>query len=498
MKEEFLRMEGICKAFPGVQALKDVNLIVLKGEVMALIGENGAGKSTLMKILSGVYQKDSGRIIIEGQNVNIQSPLDSQKLGISVIHQELNLMPNLSIAENIFMGREKRRSRFFLDKKETYRESMQLLKMVGLEIDANTMVKDLSIAQRQMVEVAKALSLNSKLIIMDEPTSSLTDREIEILMDIIRNIKDRGVSIIFISHKLSEIFNIADRITVLRDGNTVGTVDAKDCDEEALIQMMIGRELKDIFDKVQGEVGDTILEVKGLSSGKVLKNISFTLKRGEILGFAGLVGAGRSELMRAIFGIDDFDEGEIYLEGRKVTIKHPLDAIKLGIGFVPEDRKLQGLILGMTVRENITLPSLEKMSSNGFVNIKKEKTVCDEFIKKLLIKTPHQEQKVLNLSGGNQQKVVISKWLAIKPKILILDEPTRGIDVGAKKEIHSLMSRLTREGVTIIMVSSELPEILGMSDRIIVMHNGVITGEMSRSEATQNKILKLAISELTA
>jgi ribose transport system ATP-binding protein len=498
LKQELLRMEKIYKSFPGVDALKDVNISINKGEVMALTGENGAGKSTLINILSGLYQKDSGEIYFEGKLVNITSPLDAQKMDISTIHQELNLMPNLSVGENIFIAREKRKLHYLVDKKKTNDDASALMKYVGLEIDTTTLVKDLSIAQRQMVEVAKALSINSKLIIMDEPTSSLTDREVEILMGIIRKLREQGVSIIYISHKLSEIFDIADRITVLRDGNTIGTADAKECSEEMLIQMMVGRELKDIFAKMESKIGEFIFEVKNITSGKMVKNASFKLKKGEILGFAGLVGSGRSELMRAIFGIDKMDQGEVFLNGEKISTSHPSQAIKHGFGFVPEDRKLQGLILGMAVRENITLSSLEKVSNYVFIKSSSEKAVSLDFIEKLSIKTPNQEQKVLNLSGGNQQKVVIAKWLAISPKILILDEPTKGVDVGAKKEIHHLMSKLTQEGVSIIMISSELPEILGMSDRIVVMHKGVIKGEFLRGEATQEKILSLALSEMTA
>lgn len=498
MKQELLRMEKIYKSFPGVDALKDVSISINKGEVMALTGENGAGKSTLINILSGLYQKDSGEIYFEGKPVNITSPLDAQKMDISAIHQELNLMPNLSIGENIFIAREKRRLNILLDKKKTNNDASDLMKLVGLEINSTTLVKDLSIAQRQMVEVAKALSVNSKLIIMDEPTSSLTDREVEILMGIIRKLRDQGVSIIYISHKLSEIFDIADRITVLRDGNTIGTVDIRECSEEMLIQMMVGRELKDIFAKTESKIGEYVFEVKNITSGKMVKNASFKLKKGEILGFAGLVGSGRSELMRAIYGIDKMDQGEVFLDGEKISIRHPSQAIKHGLGFVPEDRKLQGLILGMAVRENITLSSLGKVSNYCFIKPSSEKAVSVGFIEKLSIKTPNQEQKVLNLSGGNQQKVVIAKWLAISPKILILDEPTKGVDVGAKKEIHHLMSKLTQEGVSVIMISSELPEILGMSDRIVVMHKGVIKGEFLRGEATQEKILSLALSEMTA
>ena len=498
MVEELLRMQSIEKSFPGVKALKNVTLTINKGEVLALIGENGAGKSTLMKILSGVYQKDAGSIFVEGKPVEINSPQQSIKLGISIIYQELNQMPNLSIAENIFVGREKRKNGFMIDIAATQREAQSLIAQVGLDLDVTTLVKDLSIAQRQMVEVAKALSVHARIIVMDEPTSSLTDRENVILMDIIRKLRDQGVSIVFITHKLVELFGISDRVTVLRDGESVGTVMTKECTEDVLIQMMVGRDLANIFPKTNVSIGENVLEVKNLYVGDFLQDISFTLKKGEILGFAGLVGAGRSELMRAIFGVDKMDRGEIMVDGKLLGPHHPDEAIALGVGFVPEDRKLQGLILGMSVRENTTLPNLAAVSKNGVINEKIEKKVSEEFIKKLDVKTTGIEQKVENLSGGNQQKVVIAKWLASNPKILILDEPTRGIDVGAKKEIHALMGELTAQGVAIIMVSSELPEVLGMSDRIIVMHNGRIQGELAREEASQEKIMTLILSGETS
>lgn len=496
MTQMLLQMNNISKSFPGVQVLKDVNFSVRKGSILALVGENGAGKSTLMKIIAGIHQKDAGTFTFDGEEVNALTPAHSQKIGISVIHQELNLVPNMSVAENIFMGQEKTSYAFLLNKKETNREAERLLQLVGLNIDPNILVQELSIAQRQMIEIAKALSINAKLIVMDEPTSSLTEREVKILMDIMTRLKSQGVSIIFISHKLGEIFHITDHITVMRDGVTIDTLDTDKCTEEMLIRMMIGREIKDVFARETVELGETILEVKGLSSGNTIKDASFSLRKGEILGFSGLVGAGRSELMRAVFGIDRFDQGEIFVEGKKVTITRPEDAISLGIGLVPEDRKLQGLILGMGVRENTTISSLEKVSAFGFINKGSERTVTREFIDKLAVKTPHQEQHVVNLSGGNQQKVVISKWLAIKPKILILDEPTRGVDIGAKKEIYALMNQLTRQGIAIIMVSSELPEVLGMSDRILVMHEGAIKGELSRAEATEENIMTVAFGNV--
>ena len=495
---DLLSVTDVDKIFPGVHALKKVSLAIRKGEVMALVGENGAGKSTLMNILSGIHQKDSGSIMIEGKEIHVSSPLDSQKLGLSIIHQELNLVPHFSVAENIFVGREKKRARFFIDKRKTLEDSYVLLGRVGLEVDPRALVMDLSIAQRQMVEVAKALAFNAKLIVMDEPTSSLSDREIDRLLGIIRELRKDGVSVIFISHKLEEVFAIADRITVLRDGEVVGTVDAKDSTEDALIRMMVGREIANIFPKVDTKIGEVIFEIRNFTSGNRFRNIGFSLRRGEILGLAGLVGAGRSEVLQAIFGIDPCDSGEVFIEGKKVTIRSPQDAIALGIGFLPEDRKLKGILLGMTVKDNVTLASLESVSRHGVLSSRREGSVARQFIDKLSIKTSSHDQKALNLSGGNQQKVVISKWLAINPKILFVDEPTRGVDVGAKMEIHGLLGKLTQEGLSIVLVSSEIPELLGMSDRIIVMHEGELKGEVLRKDATQHRILSMALSKESA
>ncbi|NRF95675.1 sugar ABC transporter ATP-binding protein [Paenibacillus frigoriresistens] len=493
MHSVLLEMNLISKSFSGVRVLKDVNFNVLKGEVMALVGENGAGKSTLMKIIAGVHQKDNGDFRFDGQAIHHLTPKQSRDMGIRIIHQELNLAPNMSVAENMFMGMEHRRNFFFWDKAEAYKESNRLLQVVGLSIDPNTLVQELSIAQRQLVEIARALSLNAKLIIMDEPTSSLTENESVRLLDIVRRLKTLDVSIVYISHKLEEIYQMADRITVLRDGVTISTVLASDCPEDELIRMMVGREVKDVFAKRPIHIGDPILEVKGLSAGDKVRNIDFSLRQGEILGFAGLVGAGRSEVMRAIFGIDRIESGEIKLSGNAVTIKCPQDAISLGIGFVPEDRKTQGLLLGMSVKENITISSLEKVSDfKWFMNGKREADVTNQFIENLSIKTSSPNQYVSNLSGGNQQKVVLAKWLAIKPRILIVDEPTRGVDINAKKEIYAEMNRLAREGVGIIMVSSDLTEILGMSDRILVMHEGSVRGEFSSANATQENITYVA------
>ncbi len=498
MAEELLRVERINKAFPGVQALRDVSLRVAKGEVLALVGENGAGKSTLMNILSGIHQKDSGSIVLGGREVHISSPLHSQHLGISIIHQELNLVPHFSVAENLFVGQEKKRGGIFLDRKRTNDEAKAILERVGLTVDVTALVRTLSIAQRQMIEIAKALTRNATLIVMDEPTSSISDREIERLFRIIRDLRDSGVSVIFISHKLDEVFAIADRIAVMRDGLLVGELDPKASSEDEVIRLMVGREITDIFPKTSVAQGGEILRVSGLVRAGQAEPLSFSLCRGEILGFAGLVGAGRSELLQAVFGIDAFSAGEVFLEGRPVRIRSPKDAIALGIGFVPEDRKLKGLMLGLAVRENVSIASLEKVSRRGIMRNAAERTSVDSFIGRLEIKTADRDQLALHLSGGNQQKVVLAKWLAIKPKILIVDEPTRGVDVGAKKEIHSILNQLAGEGVSIVAISSELPEILGMCDRIVVMHEGRIKGELLRREATQEKILTMALSKETA
>jgi len=494
MDNEILRMEGISKAFPGVKALDEVNFNVLRGEVLALVGENGAGKSTLMKILSGIYQKDQGKIFFDGREAVINSPRDAQELGICIIHQELNLMENMDISENIFMGNERRKSKFFVDKNCQVEFSRKLLERVGLDVDPKTLVKSLSIAQRQMVEIARSLAFNAKMIIMDEPTSSLTDHEIERLKEIIAGVCAEGVSVVFISHRMDEVLGISQRITVLRDGCTIDTLNTAECERDQLIALMVGREISDIFPKFGHELKEEALRVESISTQDLLKDIAFSVRKGEILGFSGLVGSGRTELMNVIFGLDKATDGAIYIDGQKANIKSAQDAIKVGIGFVPEDRKKQGLILGMAVRENVSLPSLRRLVKGLFVHSKSERDLAWRFIKRLDIRTPSEEQSVRNLSGGNQQKIVLSKWLAIHPSILILDEPTRGVDVGAKKEIHSIINDLASSGMAVIMISSELPEILGMSDRIIVMHKGQVKGELSRAEATQESIMQLAVS----
>ncbi|HIS04220.1 MAG TPA: sugar ABC transporter ATP-binding protein [Candidatus Pullichristensenella avicola] len=486
-------MRGITKTFPGVKALNNVSLTVEAGKVLALVGENGAGKSTLMKILSGIYKRDAGDIFIEGQPVEIDGPLSSRALGISIIYQELSVLNNMDIAENIFVGREMRKNGL-VDHRRQHEKARKLLQHVGLEVDTRTKVKMLSTAQKQMVEVAKALSYNAKLIIMDEPTSSLTDTETATLMDIIRRLRSEGVAIVYISHRMNEIFEISDEIAVMRDGEMLDKVLTSQTNEGEIIAAMVGRDVKNLFVKEPAPIGDTVLEVKGLSTKNFLKDISFTVRAGEIVGFAGLVGAGRSEVMRAVFGIDRRESGDIYVRGEKVSIRNTVDALKCGMGFVPEDRKEQALILKMSVEENTSLAALRSVSKNWFIRPAQEKALAEEYVQKLKVKTPSLAQKVLNLSGGNQQKVVIAKWMATHPTILILDEPTRGIDVGAKKEIHALMSQMAQEGVAIIMISSELPEVLGMSDRIYVMHEGRLKGQIKREDASQEIIMKMAIS----
>ncbi len=489
-----LQMKGVSKSFPGVRALDKVDLTVYQGEVLALVGENGAGKSTLMKILSGIHRMDEGEILFEGNPVEIRNPLDSQKTGISIIYQELNLLNNLNIAENIFIGREPCMKSGLVDKRRAHKDTRALLDEVKLDIDTQTTVEKLSTAQKQMVEVAKALSFNARLIIMDEPTSSLTETETQTLFSIVRKLKARGVAIVFITHRMVEIFQIADRVSVMRDGMMITTLDAKKISESDIISAMVGREIGDLYVKEEAPVGDVAMEVTNLSTKSFLKDISFYVRSGEILGFAGLVGAGRSEVMRAVFGIDPRQSGSISIKGRKVSIRKTRDALKHGIGFVPEDRKEQALILNMTIKRNMSLAALDRVSRGWFIDKLKESGLVSKFIDLLRIKTPSAEQRVINLSGGNQQKVVIAKWMANEPTILILDEPTRGIDVGAKKEIHKLMSDLARQGVAIILVSSELPEVIGMSDRIMVMHEGRIKGELARRNVTQEAIMQMAVS----
>nr|WP_277995812.1 sugar ABC transporter ATP-binding protein [Thermanaeromonas toyohensis] len=488
-------MEGIEKSFPGVHALKECRFELRSGEVHALVGENGAGKSTLMKILAGVYTKDAGRILYKGKEVEIANPRAAQELGISMIHQEFNLMPHLTVAQNIFIGREPRQGlRFILDEKAINEKTKYLLDMLHLDLDPRAKVSDLTVAKQQMVEIAKALSFNSEVLIMDEPTAALTEAEVKELFRIIRQLRDRGVGIVFISHRLGEVKQISDRITVMRDGRYINTVVTSDATIDHIISMMVGREIYE-SSRLNPEVRsqEVVLEVKNLRRGRIIKDVSFTLKKGEILGFAGLMGAGRTEVARAIFGADPIDAGEIYVRGRKVKIRSPKDAVKHGIGYLSEDRKRYGLVLDMDVETNIVLASLEKFRGFlGWVKRARARAEAQRRVIELKIKTPNLQQKVKYLSGGNQQKVVIGKWLTRNCDILIFDEPTRGIDVGAKSEIYRLLNDLAESGKSIIMISSELPEILRMSHRILVMCEGRITGELNAGEATEELIMKYA------
>lgn len=492
MNHPLLEVCDVSKRFPGVQALDEADLDVRRGEVLALVGENGAGKSTLMKILSGVYGPDGGTILMDDQEVVPRDPVYARDdLGISIIYQEFNLALNLSVAENIYLGRYPTR-RGFVQFDRLYRQAEEFLELLGADLDPRAPVARLTVAQQQMVEVAKAISYQCKLLIMDEPTSALTTRETDTLFEVTRGLRDKGVGIIFITHRLDEIFDIADRVTVLRDGKTVGTRSIEEVERADVVRMMVGRDLSELFVTKETEIGTPLLEVRGLSTPDLLENISFKLHQGEILGLFGLLGAGRTDLARALFGAVPAPSGEVLLDGQPVNVRTPADATAAGLAYVPEDRKLHGLILPMTVRENVTLAVLRRLSQFTMVRGPEERRMTDEFIQDLDIRTPGREQKVKNLSGGNQQKVVVAKWLASNPKILVLDEPTRGIDVGAKAEVHAIMARLAEQGVGVLMISSELPEVLGMSDRILVMHEGRITGEFSREEATRERIMMAA------
>jgi ribose transport system ATP-binding protein len=494
MGREILRMENISKSFPGVKALDDVRFNAYEGEVMALLGENGAGKSTLMKILSGVYTKDKGKILLNGKELEVLNPKDASDKGIAIIHQELNLVPNLTVYENIFLGREETTTYKTLKKDYMIKEAKKLLDRLKVDIDPTLKINEISLAKQQMVEIAKALSLNTSVIIMDEPTDTLTDKEVDILFDVIRELKAEKKAIVYISHRLKEVFEICDRVTVLRDGKFIDERLVSEIDEDEIIKLMVGRTLDEQFPYLKTNTSEFVFEVKNLTN-KYVKNISFSLKRGEVLGISGLVGAGRSELGKTIFGLYPIDEGEMILEGKKVEFKSPKEAIENGIMYVSEDRKSEGLVLTMDVKSNITLSSLDKFKRALGLDKKKEERISEDYRKKINIKTPTLTQKVKNLSGGNQQKVAIAKSLLTQPKVLILDEPTRGIDVGAKREIYDLLNVIKKEGHSVIMISSEMPEILGMSDRIIVMHEGKIKGELTKEEATSEKIMNYIIKE---
>ncbi|EKD9297490.1 sugar ABC transporter ATP-binding protein [Escherichia coli] len=498
MSETFLQMKHITKRFPGVLALNDVQFTLRRGEVHALLGENGAGKSTLMKILSGVYQPDEGEIIFEDKPVSFSDPLSAQNVGITIIHQEFNLFPELTVEENIFIGREFcKKNRWRLDEKQQRQATIEILQKLNLAIKPDTLVADLTVAQQQMVEIAKAISVNARILIMDEPTAALTETEIESLFRVTRLLKEQGTGIVYISHRLEELALIADRATVMRDGQYISTVDYECVKISDLIAMMVGRDLGNIYPRREAlQQRIPVLEVNGLTRKGVLNDINFTLYRGESLGFAGLMGAGRTELARAIFGADSIDSGTLKLNGKETVIKDISDAIQQGISYLTEDRKKEGLALNLSVERNIMLGNYPEYSDRfGNIDSRRCQQTSEEQVKALRIKTPNLEQAALNLSGGNQQKIIIARWVCKDTDILIFDEPTRGIDVGAKLEIYELMNRLVAKGKSIIMISSELPEVLGMCDRILVMRSGRITGELSAKEATQEKIMQYATLE---
>ncbi|MEG1813031.1 MAG: sugar ABC transporter ATP-binding protein [Clostridia bacterium] len=491
--EYIVEMSGITKEFPGVKALSDVNFNLKSGEVMALLGENGAGKSTLMKILSGVYQKDAGTIKVFGETLDAITPKKAQELGIAIIHQELNMCQHLSVAENIFLGREKVGALRRLSQREMNKAAGDILDNLRIDLSPTTIVGNLQVSKQQMVEIAKALSTNARVLIMDEPTSALTANEIEELFRIIRQLRDEGRGIVYISHRLEELQHIVDRVTILRDGQYVKDMNFRDVTLGEIISSMVGRDIKEKFPRVTCPVGEKIFEVKHLNAGRMVRDVSLDLHKGEIVGIAGLMGAGRTETTRAIFGIDKKESGEILLGDKPLTINKPGDAIKAGVVLVPEDRKRDGLCTKLSIRDNVALPNLDIVcGALTTVNKKKVNQMTDEAVKNLQIKLPNTLINAGSLSGGNQQKVVVGKWLARDSRVVIFDEPTRGIDVAAKVEIYHLMNELKEKGIGVLFVSSEMPEILGISDRIIVMCDGRVTGELDVKEATQEKILELA------
>lgn len=494
-KIPMLKMEGVSKIFPGVKALDNVHITAYGGEVTALMGENGAGKSTLMKILSGVYQKDEGKIFIDGQEAKIKGIKSAEEYGVTIIHQEMSVINNLTVAQNIFLGNEKfNKATGRINKKLLVERSKLFLEQIGCNIDPNRLVSSINVGEKQMVEIAKALTKNARVIIMDEPTTALTEVETKSLFKVIDNLKKKGIAIIYISHRMEEIFEICDRVEVLRDGKYAGNALIKDIDNDKLISMMVGRTIEDQFPYRETKKGSKILEVLNVTSRAGVNDASFSVKEGEILGVAGLMGSGRTELAKAIFGEYKRDKGTVKLKGKEINIKSVQEAIDYGICYLSEDRKKEGCVLGLSVADNMVLSNLKKYE-NSFksINMKKANDDVDYYIKKINIKTPNRNQLIKNLSGGNQQKVILAKWLMLSPEVLIIDEPTRGIDVGAKKEIYELLNDLKASGKAIIMISSDLPEVLGISDRIMVMSEGKISGELSREEASQETIMKLAV-----
>jgi len=497
MTENILELKNMTKRFSGVEVLHEVSFSLRPGEVHALLGENGAGKSTLVKVMTGVHQPDKGEIYLDGKHVAFSDTRESRQAGIAAIYQELSLFPDLDVAENIFVGRQPTTIGGRIDWRKLYADAGSLLESLGVHLDLKQKARSLSIAQQQMVEIARAFSINARILIMDEPTSSLTLNEVADLFRLVRRLRDEGTAVVFISHRLEELFELADRVTVMRDGSYVDTCSIKDVSRDDLIRLMVGRTITNLFPKQDVKAGDVILKVENLERAGSFRNVSFELRCGEILGMAGLVGAGRTNVARAIFGVEPATAGSIQIEGRKVAITSPQQAIKLGLAYVPEDRQLHGLIPAMNITSNISLPMLSKYARRGWLQDKTERKAAYDAALQMEVRANNIWQMARELSGGNQQKIVLSKWLSTNPRILILDEPTRGIDVGTKAAVHALMSRLASEGMAILMISSELPEILGMSDRVIVMREGHMTGHFSRAEATQEKIISAATQAVT-
>jgi len=492
MSENIIELNRISKSFSGVEVLHEVSFSLRPGEVHALLGENGAGKSTVVKVMTGVYQPDSGEILLSGERVHFSDSHDSRLAGIAAIYQELSLFPDLNVAENIFIGRQPTRKGGRIDWQRLYKEADQLLTSLGVHLDLKTKARGLSIAQQQMVEIARAFSIKARILIMDEPTSSLTLTEVADLFRLVRRLREDGTAIVFISHRLEELFEIADRVTVLRDGFYVDTRLLKDVTRDELIHLMVGRTITNLFPKQEVKAGEVALKVEHLSRQGVFEDVSFELRAGEILGLAGLVGAGRTDVARAIFGVEPATGGKIQVEGQEIKIDSPQQAIDLGLAYVPEDRQTHGLIPPMNIIANISLPMLREYVRRGWLQVKAERSAAYSYAKQMDVRATNMWQNARELSGGNQQKVVLAKWLATKPRILIMDEPTRGIDVGTKAAVHALMSKLAAEGIAILMISSELPEVLGMSDRVLVMREGRVTALLTRAEATQEKILQFA------
>lgn len=487
-----IRMTGIKKSFGTNSVLRGVDFDIQPGEVHALMGENGAGKSTLMNILTGLHKADAGEIMVDGKKQHFANPKEAEEYGISFIHQEMNTWPDMTVLENLFIGKEPTNKFGLIQTKKMKEQANQIFQDLGIAIDLNTEVRELSVGQQQMIEIAKSLMTHAKVIIMDEPTAALTEREIDTLFKLIQTLTEKGVSIVYISHRMEEIFKISDRITVMRDGISIDTSLTKETTNDEVVRKMVGRELEDYYPQKTATIKEAVFEVKGLTQKGRFENVSFSVKSGEIVGFSGLMGAGRTEIMRAIFGIDSFDSGEIVLEGKPLTIKAPSDAIVNGIGFLTENRKEEGLVLDYSLRDNISLPSIDGFKKYGIIDTKAESSFALMLMERLKVKAVSEMDAASSLSGGNQQKVVLAKWIGIGSKVLILDEPTRGVDVGAKREIYQLMNELADRGVAIIMVSSDLPEILGVSDRVVVVHEGKIAGELSKAAATEEKIMQLA------